>query len=100
MSGFERVPAPDWETWSQESGAVILDVRESEEWSLGTLPGSTLIAMTEITERVDELDKSTPILCVCRSGSRSAQVASYLSSVGFQHVANLEGGVKALGMQD
>ncbi len=100
MSAFERVPARDWKTWSTECGAVILDVREPEEWSLGTLPGSTLIAMTELMERVDELDKATPILCVCRSGSRSAQVANYLSGVGFQQVANLEGGVKALGMQD
>lgn len=100
MSGYEKVSAQDWETWSTECGAVILDVRESQEWDLGTLPGSTLIAMTEIMERVDELDKDTPILCVCRSGGRSAQVANYLFSLGFEQVANLEGGVKALGMQD
>lgn len=100
MSGFEKVPAQDWEPWSTECGAVILDVRESEEWDLGTLPGSILIAMTELMERVEELDKGTPILCVCRSGGRSAQVANYLSSLGFERVANLEGGVKALGMQD
>lgn len=100
MSGFEKVPAQDWEKWSNECGAVILDVREPQEWGLGTLPGSTLIAMTEIMERVEELDKETPILCVCRSGGRSAQVANYLSSLGFDQVANLEGGVKALGMQD
>lgn len=100
MSEFENVPAHEWETWSTECSAVILDVREAPEWELGTLPGSTLIAMTEIVDRVGELDKETPILCVCRSGSRSAQVANYLSSVGFEQVANLEGGVKALGMQD
>ena len=100
MSGFERVPAHAWESWSTENGAVILDVREAPEWTLGTLPGSTLIAMSEILERVGELDKATPILCVCRSGTRSAQVASFLKSEGYETVGNLEGGVKALGMQE
>jgi rhodanese-related sulfurtransferase len=100
MSEFERVPAHEWEAWSAERGAVSLDVREAPEWELGTLTGSTLIAMTEIVDRAEELDKDTPILCVCRSGSRSAQVANYLKSLGYETVANLEGGVKALGMQD
>lgn len=100
MSGIENVPATEWQTWSTENGAILLDVREAQEWELGTLPGSTKIAMTEIMARVDELDKNTPVLCVCRSGARSQQVAAYLDGQGFSKVANLEGGVKALGMQD
>jgi rhodanese-related sulfurtransferase len=51
-------------------------------------------------ERVAELDKNRAVLCVCRSGSRSGQVATYLSALGFAKVANMAGGVKALGMQD
>jgi rhodanese-related sulfurtransferase len=100
MSGFEKVPASEWGEWSAANGATILDVREAGEWELGTLPGATLIAMSEIMERVDELDQDTAVLCVCRSGARSAQVANYLVTLGFTQVANLEGGVKALGMQD
>lgn len=100
MSGIENVPATEWQTWSTENGAILLDVREPQEWELGTLPGSTKISMTEITERFDELDKETPILCICRSGGRSEQVAAYLESEGFSKVANMTGGVKALGMQD
>lgn len=100
MSHIESVPAADWESWSVDNDAVILDVREPEEWKLGTLPGSTLIAMSELMSRVDELDKERPVLCVCRSGARSAQVAMYLSGSGFNRVANMAGGVKALGMQE
>lgn len=100
MSQFEKVPAESWETWSTENDAVILDVREPEEWKLGTLPGSTLISMGEIMERFAELDKNRAVLCVCRSGSRSGQVAASLSALGFAKVANMTGGVKALGMQD
>ncbi|REK26266.1 MAG: rhodanese-like domain-containing protein [Actinobacteria bacterium] len=100
MSPVESVPAHDWETWAEENDATILDVREANEWQLGTLPGSTLIAMSELLQRFSELDKDKPVLCVCRSGNRSAQVAMYLSSQGFEKVANMAGGVKALGMQD
>jgi rhodanese-related sulfurtransferase len=100
MSQFESVPADDWETWSSENDAVILDVRQPEEWKLGTLPGSTLISLGEVTDRVAELDKDRAVLCVCRSGARSGQVAGYLSTLGFAKVANMAGGVKALGMQD
>ncbi len=100
MSPHEDVPAQGWQDWVEENGAVVLDVREPDEWELGTLPGSTLISLGEVIERIDELDKDTPILCVCRSGGRSAQVAAYLASNGYESVANMVGGVKALGMQD
>lgn len=100
MPDFESVPADDWEDWSTANDAVILDVRQPDEWALGTLPGSTLISMGELVDRLSELDKDTPVLCVCRSGARSAQVAAYLSTAGFAKVANMAGGVKALGMQD
>lgn len=100
MSVHENVPAHGWEEWVQAKEAVVLDVREPHEWELGTLPGSTLISMGELIERIEELEKETPILCVCRSGGRSAQVAEYLAASGYETVANMVGGVKALGMQD
>ena len=99
MSAVERVPALEWEQWSSDSGAMILDVREPSEWDLGCLPGSTRISMGEIVARLGEIDRDQPVLVVCRSGSRSLQVANYLTANGFQ-AANLEGGLKALGLQD
>ncbi len=74
-------------------------MREPAEWSLGTLPGATLISMREIMERVGELSKGTPILCVCRSGNRSHNVANFLTFNGYE-AANLAGGMKALGLQE
>lgn len=100
MSQVENVPASDWESWVKENEAMVLDVREPFEWDLGTLPGSTLISMGEIIARLAELDSDRAVLCVCRSGARSGQVAAYLAASGFETVANLAGGVKALGMQD
>ncbi|MCI0544523.1 MAG: rhodanese-like domain-containing protein, partial [Actinobacteria bacterium] len=76
-----------------------LDVREPGEWALGVLEGSVLMSIGEVVDRVGEIPRDRPILCVCRSGSRSDQVARYLEAQGFEGVANLRGGLKALGMQ-
>lgn len=96
---YENVPAGSWQQWSAEHGAVILDVREPMEWALGTLPNSQKMSMRDIPGRMGELDRNTPILVVCRSGNRSAQVASYLSFNGFHKVANMAGGLAAIGMR-
>ena len=99
MSGYTDVPAGDWETWVEENRATILDVREPDEWALGTLPKAVLISQMEIVERMSEVPNDRPVLCVCRSGGRSANVATFLSFNGYE-VANMAGGMKALGMQD
>jgi rhodanese-related sulfurtransferase len=96
---YEKVPAENWQGWVAENDAIILDVREPREWALGTLPGALLISMGELVARIDELPDDKPILCVCRSGDRSGQVASFLARSGRDKVANLSGGMKALGMQ-
>lgn len=99
-SMIERVPALEWETWIAEHGGRILDIREPFEWDQGTLPGAVLIPMGEIPQRIGELDVDQAVLVVCRSGGRSEQVATYLAMNGFTKVANLTGGMKALGLQD
>ena len=93
------VSAADWSQWTKDNGAMILDVREPKEWALGTLPDATLVSMHEIPARLGEFSKAQAILCVCRSGDRSGQVAAFLTQNGYQSVANMTGGMKALGMQ-
>ena len=97
---YESVPAKQWQEWTEENDAVILDVREPAEWQLGTLPGATTVSMRDLPSRIQDLDPDQAVLCVCRSGNRSRQVAAYLAHSGFEKVANLSGGVKALGMQN
>ena len=97
---YESVPARQWQEWTEENDAVILDVREPVEWQLGTLPGSKTVSMRDLPSRLQDLDPARAVLCVCRSGNRSRQVAAYLAHSGFTKVANLTGGVKALGMQN
>ena len=99
MVKIPKVRAEKWEEWVAESGGVLLDIREPSEWKLGTLPGALLIPMSELQSRMEEIPKDKPILCICRSGARSQQVAAFLQFNGYDDVANMVGGMKALGMQ-
>jgi sulfur dioxygenase len=49
--------------------------------------------MAELPARIGELDRSRPVVTVCRSGTRSAQAAVLLDKAGFKQVANLAGGM-------
>ena len=97
MMQIESVGSDSWESWVADKDAIVLDVREPREWALGTLPNAVKIAQGDIVGKLDDLDKAQPILCVCRSGSRSSNVAKFLAFNGYE-VANLEGGLKGLGM--
>lgn len=98
MSTFTQVAAEDWETWVVAKDATILDVREPHEWAQGTLPDALLIPQGQLMDRLHEIPNDRPVLCVCRSGSRSANVALFLAYNDFE-AANMAGGMKALGMQ-
>ena len=77
-----------------EAGALVLDVREPEEWSAGHVPDAAWIPMTAIPARYRELPTDQAIVVVCRSGSRSGRVAEALRGAGYDAV-NLAGGLEA-----
>ena len=74
---------------------VLLDVREDYEREICVLPGARHIPMNSIPERIDELSPDDHIIVQCKVGGRSAQVAHYLVSNGFNKVDNLVGGINA-----
>ena len=76
--------------------AVVLDVRERDEWALGHAPGAVLIPLGELPDRLEELPETDAgtLPVVCRSGHRSGRAVAWLVQQGFD-VANLEGGMLA-----
>ncbi len=72
---------------------VLLDVRDPWETALVRLENAVHIPMDEIEMRADELDAREETVVYCHHGVRSAAVADYLRSIGFQRVMNLAGGV-------
>ena len=77
-----------------EAGAVLLDVREPEEWNLQHAPDALLMPMGQVRSRQDELPRDRQIVVVCRSGGRSAAITDALCAWGFDAV-NLAGGMCA-----
>jgi len=73
----------------------IVDVREPDEYtnSLGHINGAKLVPLGDLATRAAELDRNVPAVMVCRSGARSAQGTVILQRAGFEHVANLAGGM-------
>jgi glyoxylase-like metal-dependent hydrolase (beta-lactamase superfamily II)/rhodanese-related sulfurtransferase len=73
----------------------IVDVREPEEYRgpLGHIAGAMLVPMGELPARLARIDRSRPVVTVCRSGTRSAQAALLLARAGIDDVANLAGGM-------
>ncbi len=74
--------------------AVLLDVREDDEWAAGRAPGAVHVPMTQMAERLDEVPDGDPVYVICRSGGRSARVTAYLNSQGWDSV-NVAGGMGA-----
>ncbi len=73
----------------------IIDVRSPEEWSHGHLPGAQHIPLASLPDRLDEIDRSKPVVLHCRGGSRSAIATSLLLSRGITNASNLKGGYDA-----
>lgn len=76
--------------------AVVLDVREQDEWDAGHTPGAVHIPLGDLPSRLGELpDTDAGVLAVtCRSGGRSSRAVEWLAQQGFD-VASLDGGMKA-----
>ncbi|MGV0993007.1 MAG: rhodanese-like domain-containing protein [Mycobacterium sp.] len=75
-----------------ESGAILLDVREDDEWSAGHAPGAIHRALGSLD--ASAYDSAVPVVAVCRSGKRSAVAAGQLAAAGIT-VYNLAGGMQA-----
>jgi rhodanese-related sulfurtransferase len=77
--------------------AIVLDVREADEFKSGRLLNAKHIPLGKLRDRIGELERyrEKPIVVVCRSGNRSATACSLLGREGFAQVYNLSGGMMA-----
>jgi rhodanese-related sulfurtransferase len=77
-----------------EAGAVLVDVREQDEWNVVHAPNATLIPLSEFQVRYSEMPKDKEIILICAGGVRSAQAAQFAAQNGYT-TTNLEGGINA-----
>jgi rhodanese-related sulfurtransferase len=78
-----------------EAGTYLLDVRTPEEWDEYHIPGTTLIPLDELPQRVSEVPQGEEVVVVCRSGNRSQEGRDILKDAGFTQVTSMDGGLKA-----
>ncbi len=74
-------------------GALLLDVREEEDYHAGHIPGSTFISLQAIPTPVLQTvsDKDTPLFVYCYRGNRSRYAVSILKEAGYTNVTNIGG---------
>lgn len=77
----------------RDEGAFILDVRQPEEWNDYHVPGSTLIPLDQLPDRLSEVPRDQTVVVVCRSGNRSQIGRDILLKAGFSQVTSLSGGL-------
>src|SRR3954468_1604019 len=78
------------------NGVVLVDVRESEEWDAGHIPGATHVPRGYLESRIDGIvpDRSQRVVLYCASGTRSALAAHTLRDLlGYEDVASMTGGI-------
>ena len=78
-----------------EDDVYVIDVREQWEYDEGHIPGVTLIPMSQVPDRPDEIPLDKEVIVTCRSGNRSGQITDYLRQIGFDNVHNMSGGIVA-----
>ena len=75
-------------------GALLLDVREANEWTAGHDPSAQFLPLAQVPAAADSLPTDRTILVICRSGNRSKVATELLRTTG-RDAVNVEGGMRA-----
>lgn len=91
----KEIDAPQLAQWLENEGEScrIIDVREMQEFTAGTVPGAEPMPLATLPLRASELERSDRLVIICRSGARSAQACMFLQQQGYENVFNLRGGM-------
>ena len=87
-------------SWLDEGRELhLLDIREEEEHMICTIEGALLLPMSQLTSRLEEIDKEVLTVIHCHHGPRSSQVVMYLRQQGYEHTTSLAGGIDAWSLE-
>src|SRR4026209_1167011 len=89
----EVTPAEAMQMREQDPSIVYLDVREPNEWNLGRIPGSLVIARGNLESRVEAtIPREKKIIIYCARGNRSALAGDTMQQMGYEDVASMSEG--------
>jgi len=79
----------------RETGALVVDVREQDEWEAGHIDGAVHLPLSALAQRWQELPDADCTVFVCRTGGRSMAAAEAFAAAGRAGCVSLLGGMQA-----
>jgi rhodanese-related sulfurtransferase len=79
----------------QQEGALLIDVREAYEFQAGHAKGARSIPLSQLQQRVGEIEPTKTVLLICQSGGRSLSAQALLQRRQYADVRNVLGGTSA-----
>jgi rhodanese-related sulfurtransferase len=82
-------------TLVNREGAVLVDIRDTKEYSSGHIAGAVSMPVSSIDARIGELDpyKDKPVVLVCKMGQHASATGRKFKELGFENVRRLSGGM-------
>lgn len=95
--GFAQVEPGEAVRLMNHEEAVVIDVRESNEYAQGHILNALHIPVGSIHDQLGKLEKyrERTLILSCQSGHRSAHACRILKKNGFEHIYNMRGGMAA-----
>jgi hydroxyacylglutathione hydrolase len=93
LGSVPQITPSDLSASLSHDAVTLLDVRNDNEWVGGHIAGARHIPLGHLTDALDSIPRTRPIVVQCAAGSRSSIGASLLRARGVERVANLTGGI-------
>jgi len=93
--GLEVTAAELAAEWKGHPDLLVLDVREPHEYEIARIEGAKLIPLSQLPDRLGDLDGHREIVTHCHHGARSLKALEILKAAGFSKVRSLRGGIDA-----
>ena len=93
-SGMQEISTDELAAKLEQESAVLVDVREPDEFEGGRIPGARNIPMSQLSDALGDFDRAVPIHLVCATGNRSGVMTEVLVDAGFDAL-NVAGGTVA-----
>ncbi|HMT29173.1 MAG TPA: MBL fold metallo-hydrolase [Bacteroidia bacterium] len=96
IQNIESISSEDFESRFRYNSCTLIDVRNQDEWIPGFVAGAKLISISNLENKLSEIDRDKQCFLYCASGYRSMVAASLLKRHGFSKVININGGITTL----
>jgi hydroxyacylglutathione hydrolase len=93
LGSVPQITPADLSASLSHDAVTLLDVRNDNEWVSGHIAGARHIPLGRLTDALDSIPRTRPIVVQCAAGTRSSIGASLLRARGVERVANLTGGI-------